>query len=213
MSRMSCRVPILEPNKNYSFSDYFKFDYDIEEILQYFGYSLILEKLCFAPLDPSLLGVSSLIQRMDTFLPHISLTSEMARREFLIAPIVMDLVNFVPIKVKVGYMVNVSPQLHGSIDYYLQSENDLLIIEAKDENLQRGFTQLAIELIAMSQWIESDHPFLYGAVSIGTVWQFSRCDRQRKAITQDLNLYRVPNDLQELMSILVSILRQDTVPG
>lgn len=210
MTQAFCRAPILEPDKNYSFSDYFKLDHDIEAILHYFGYSLILDKLSFPALDPSLLGVSSLINRIDTFLPHISLTSEMARREFLIAPIVMDLVNFVPLTVKVGYMVNVSPQLHGSIDYYLRSETDLLIIEAKDENLQRGFTQLAVELIAMSQWIERDSPYLYGAVSIGTVWQLSRCDRQRNVITQDLNLYRVPNDLQELMSILVSILRQET---
>lgn len=200
------KLPILEPDKKYSFSDYFKLDYDVEEILQYFGYSLSLEKLNLPKADPNSLDISALAQRIDAFLPHISLTSEMARREFLIAPLLMELVSFVPIKVKVGYWVNVSPQLYGSIDYYLQSQNDLLIIEAKDENLQRGFTQLAVELIAMSQWIESEQHYLYGAVSIGTVWQFSRCDRASQTITQDLNLYRVPNDLHELMSILVGVL-------
>lgn len=61
----------------------------------------------------------------------------------------------------------------------------------------------------MNQWIESDRPYLYGAVSIGTIWQFSRCDRQNQIITQDLNLYRVPNDLPELMGILVGILGEE----
>ncbi|MGB0562759.1 MAG: hypothetical protein ACPGVO_13290 [Spirulinaceae cyanobacterium] len=198
--------PILEPDKKYSFLDYFKLDYDVEEILQHFGYSLSLAKLNLPKADSDRLDISALAHRIETFLPHISLTSEMARREFLIAPLLMDLVSFIPLKVKVGYWVNVSPQLYGAIDYYLQAQNDFLIIEAKDENLQRGFTQLAVELIAMSQWIEGEQRYLYGAISIGTVGQFSRCDRHNQTITQDLNLYRVPNDLSELMGILVKIL-------
>jgi hypothetical protein len=44
-------------------------------------------------------------------------------------------------------------------------------------------------------------------VSIGKVWQFGRLDRQDKIVVQDLHLYRVPEDLKDLMAILVGILQ------
>ncbi|MBW4546132.1 MAG: hypothetical protein KME25_17035 [Symplocastrum torsivum CPER-KK1] len=42
-----------------------------------------------------------------------------------------------------------------SLDYYLPSEHELLVIEAKNADLQRGFTQLGVELIAIDQWSPS----------------------------------------------------------
>jgi hypothetical protein len=118
----------------------------------------------------------------------------------------MDLVDLVDAKLKVSYIISVDRQLKGSLDYFIQTKRSLLIIEAKDENLQRGFVQLATELIALDRWLEDEHPILYGAVSIGSVWQFSRLERQAKRITQDLNLYRAIGDLEELMRILIGIL-------
>lgn len=201
------KTAILEPNRKYSFSDYFKLDFDSEAILDYFGFGLEIQRMPLpkAQLDSS--EILALTQRIDTFLPHITLNSEMARREFLIAPVLMDLIRFISLKVKVDYWIEVSDQLRGALDYYLQSDSNLLVIEAKDENLQRGFTQLAVELIALHHWTEAPVSYLYGAVSIGNIWQFSRCDRQNQIITQDLNLYRVPADLAELVNILVGILK------
>jgi len=66
--------------------------------------------------------------------------------------------------------------------------------------------QLAIELIALDQWIESEQPILQGAISTGNIWQFGQFDRQTRAVTQDLDLYRVPADLDDLLRILVKIL-------
>ncbi len=37
------------------------------------------------------------------------------------------------------------------LDYYLQFRNQLLVIEAKNADHQRAFTQLAVELIAVAQ--------------------------------------------------------------
>ncbi|MDE5101167.1 MAG: hypothetical protein O4861_23685, partial [Trichodesmium sp. St16_bin4-tuft] len=84
--------------------------------------------------------------------------------------------------------------------------NNLLVIEAKDENLERGFKQLAVELIALDKRTEPAQNLLYGAVSIGKIWQFALLKRLDKEVKQDLNLYRVPNDLEDLMKILVAIL-------
>jgi hypothetical protein len=80
------------------------------------------------------------------------------------------------------------------------------VIEAKNEDLERGFVQLAIELIALDQWIESDQIILQGAISTGNIWQFGQFDRQSREVTQDLDLYRVPADLDDLLRILVNIL-------
>lgn len=75
-----------------------------------------------------------------------------------------------------------------ALDYYLKADSTLLVIEAKDENLQRRFNQLAVELIALGEWADwssdSGPEYIYGAVSIGNIWQFSRCDRPNKVITR-----------------------------
>lgn len=59
--------------------------------------------------------------------------------------------------------------------------------------------QLAVELIALDQWTDSPSDHLYGAVSTGEIWRFGILERTAKRITQDLNLFRVPADLEELL--------------
>ncbi len=86
----------------------------------------------------------------------------------------------------------------------LRSKNDLLVIEAKNDDLTRGFTQLAVELIALSHVEEQD--ILYGAVTIGDVWRFGRLDRNQRTIVQDINLFKIPDDLENLASVVVGIL-------
>jgi hypothetical protein len=144
--------------------------------------------------------------RLEESLPYISLTSEIARREFLIAPVLLEVVHYTQAKIRVEFPLEVTAQLKGTLDYYLQAKNNLVIVEAKNADLQRGLTQLAVELIALDQWIESNIERLYGAVSIGNIWQFGILERQPKHVTQDVNLYRVPADLEDLLKILVAIL-------
>jgi hypothetical protein len=40
-------------------------------------------------------------------------------------------------------------------------------------------------------------------VPTGDIWKFGSSDRQAKRINQDINLYRVPMGLADLMGILV----------
>lgn len=136
----------------------------------------------------------------------MTLTTEAARREFLIAPIVRDLARFAQVKVRIEYPLQVSDQLQGTLDYYLHAQQQLLVIEAKNADLERGFTQLATEMIALDQWSDSTSATLCGAVLIGNVWQFGLLHRATKHITQDLNLYRVPADLDDLLRILIAVL-------
>lgn len=175
--------------------------------MTYFEYSFELTSLPLPRAEKPLETIDRLRHRLEESLPFVTLDSESARREFLIAPLVLELVHLIHVKVKVSYFLKATEQLKGLLDYYLQSGDSLLIIEVKDENLERGFKQLAAELIALDKVTDaSAGNLLYGAVSIGRIWQFAVLDRQQKKISQDLELYRVPADVELLMSILMAIL-------
>jgi hypothetical protein len=200
------RTAIIQPDQSYTFSDYFKLNFAPQDILAYFNVALQRRSLRLpqyaGPLDRAI----ELKARIEESLPRLSLTSEMARREFLIAPVLIDVLHYTQATLNVEYPVSVSHQLKGSLDYLLQNDQTFLVIEAKNEDLERGFLQLAIELIALDQWIDSDQAILQGAISTGNIWQFGQFDRQTRMITQDLDLYRVPADLDDLLRILVKTL-------
>jgi hypothetical protein len=200
------RASIILPDQTYTFSDYFKLNFAPQDILSYFNASLQRRVLNLPQYPGTLDRLIDLKARIEESLPRLSLTSEMARREFLIAPVLTDVLHYTQATLNVEYPVAVSHQLKGSLDYLLQNQQTFLVIEAKNEDLERGFVQLAIELIALDQWIESDQPVLQGAISTGNIWQFGQFDRQSRQVTQDLNLYRVPADLEEILRILVRIL-------
>ncbi|MFN4280842.1 hypothetical protein [Thermosynechococcus sp.] len=205
------RPTILQPGQSYTFRQYFEMPYEPEDILAEFGYtlqrSILTPPQSTAPLD----RLEDLKARIQESLPYISLTSEAARRELLIAPILLDVVHYTHAQLRIEYPLTVSDRLKGSLDYYLYSVGKLLVVEAKNADLARGFTQLAVELIALDQWIESPQSILQGAVSTGDIWQFGLLHREQKQIQQGLTLYRVPDDLENLMRILVKILEPFSV--
>lgn len=107
------------------FSDYFKLNYYLEDILAYFGYSFELKSINLPKADHQLenidQSVDHLRNRLEESLPFVTLDSESARREFLIAPLLLELVHLIHVKIKVSYSLKVSDQLKGLLDYYLQS--------------------------------------------------------------------------------------------
>jgi hypothetical protein len=155
-----------------------------------------------------LIRLPDLRQRLEEGMTRVSLTSEAARREVLIAPILLEVAHITEAMVNIEYPVEVNQYLRGDLDYYLQSKHNVLVVEAKQADLTRGFTQLAAELIALDIWAESEEPILFGAVTTGDIWQFGSFERASRLVTQNLMLYRVPTDLEVLMQILVGILIQ-----
>ena len=203
---------LLEEKASYTFSDYFALNADAKEVLAHFGYSLRVQTSHLPHFPVSQERTAALQERINESLPHISLNSETARREFLIAPVLLEVVHYTQAWVRVEYPLLVNDQLKGTLDYYLEAEHGLLVVEAKNADLTRGFTQLAVELIALNSWTKSDTAYLYGAVSVGDIWRFGILDRRRKQVTQDLNLYRVPADLPDLLAILVALLKGGMQP-
>ncbi|KKD36390.1 MAG: hypothetical protein WAN66_21135 [Limnoraphis robusta] len=199
------KPPLLKPDQIYTFSKYFELTFDPEDILEELGYSLVRSQFNFSQFSGQF-EITSLKNRIEQDLIVVDLTSETARREVIIAPVLLELCRFLRAKLKIEYPIVVNDRLRGSVDYLVQFKNSFLVVEAKNADLSRGFTQLSVELIALDQWINSPSEMLWGAVTTGDIWKFGVLSRPEKQIRQDINLYRVPADLEELMRILIGLL-------
>jgi len=195
---------ILQEGQSYTFRSYFEMPYEADEILAEFGYTLTRYRLPLPVTTLQLDRLPELRQRLEETLLLISLSNEAARREALVFPVLLEVARFCQCQIRIEYPLNVNNWLKGNLDYLLRRERKLLVIEAKNDDLSRGFTQLAVELIALAQSEEQN--ILYGAVTIGDAWRFGRLDATEKMITQDITLYRVPDDLEQLTQILIEII-------
>lgn len=206
--------PILDPDRNYTFRSYFELPYETDEVLAEFGYELRTDRLALphsAELPPRLPAIA---QEIEEILRLTLLSSEAAKRELLIAPIIAEIARFCRCSLRIEYNLTVNQWLKGELDYLLRSHptqtqtdrpDSILVIEAKRDDLTRGFTQLAVELIALAE-VEPGNVF-YGAVTTGNIWQFGQLDRPTQTITQDLQQRSIFSNLPEIASILVGILK------
>jgi len=197
--------PILQEGKSYTFSDYFEMNYPTKDILAELDYQYRFARLAL-PSHTFSEDLQSLKEKIYKRLPHVSLNSETARREMLIAPIFIELIDYLEIDLEIEYPVYVSEWLKGSIDYFVESERHFLVTEAKKADMEKGFTQLAVELIAMDQHTENTDACLYGAVTVGDIWRFGMLDRKERIVYKDIDSFRVPSDIESLFSIIMGIL-------
>ena len=144
--------------------------YATAETLAELGYAFARMRLHLPTASHLPERLSYLQQQLEEILPLVSLSNETARRETLVAPVLLEVVRFCQCHIRIEYPLTVNNWLKGTLDYFLRKENSLLVIEAKNADLTRGFTQLAAELIALTHVV--DHPSLYGAVTVGDTWRF-----------------------------------------
>ena len=198
------KYKILQEGASYTFRSYCEMNAEPEDILSDLGYQLLTARLVLPKTATVLSWERELQARLERSLMVVTLTSEMARRETLVAPILLEVASHCQAQLRIEYPLNVSAWLKGNLDYLVRSTQSMVVIEAKKDDLTRGFTQLAAELIALAQLQELES--IYGAVTIGDAWRFGYLDAVNKTITQDIALYRIPDDLAEVMNILVGIL-------
>ncbi|MDJ1178549.1 hypothetical protein PJF56_06715 [Roseofilum sp. BLCC_M91] len=200
------RPPILNLQESYTFSRYAELTFDPEDILTELGFRL--EKSALAlPQFSGNLDCRALKERLEQDVLCVDLTSEIARREVLIAPTLLEVCRLSGSKLKIEYPMMVNNFLKGTLDYLVISQTNLLVVEAKNADMPRGMTQLAVELIAMDSWTNLEVPYLYGAVTTGDIWKFALLQREQKSIHVDINLYRVPADLESLLRMLLGIIQ------
>jgi hypothetical protein len=200
-------LKILQEDANYSFRSYFELPNDTDEIIAEFGYALKQIRLQLPKTDRPLQGLAELQQQLEDTLPYVRLTSEAAKREILVAPILVRVAVLSQQVLRIEYPLKINHHLQGNLDYLIRAHHSLVVVEAKRDDLTRGFTQLAVEMIALSMLDNAPTP-IYGAVTIGNVWVFGQLDSESHTITQDIASYTVPDDVADLIKILVGTLEE-----
>jgi hypothetical protein len=200
------RTPLLDPNRSYTFSNYFELGFAVDDLVAEFGYSFERKFLKLPQYSGSLDRLADLKQRIEEVLPFVNLENEATRREILIAPIVTDIIHYSHAELRIEYSIKVDNKLQGNLDYYLRTTTNLIVIEAKQADINRGFIQLATEMIALDKWTDSTQAEILGAVTTGNVWQFGILNRQKQSIEQAINLYRVTEELEIVVRTLLAAL-------
>jgi hypothetical protein len=199
---------VLQEGVSYTFRSYFELPQDTDEVLAEFGYGYSKARLQLPVASQPMPGLETLQAQIEETLPYVQLSSESAKREVLIAPVLMRVATLSHQVLRFEYPLKVNAWLQGNLDYLIRSRNHLVVVEAKRDDLTRGFTQLAVEMIALAM-DDTAPDQIYGVVTMGNLWIFGLLDRPGKLITQDISGYRVPDDVENLVRTLVGILGSD----
>ncbi len=201
-------MSLILPTTVRGFHDYFKLTADPRSLAEAFGFTFEADILLLKESKEPLIWLSELENRLTYALKNLIFDTETARREFLIAPVLFEISRHVNSVIRSEFVIRATPQLKGTLDYLLTSSYSLLVVEAKQSDLTRGFSQLVSELVALDYVVASEINLLYGAVSYGEVWRFGCLDRKKKLIIQDLNLFTVPHDIESLIRRLIHVLSE-----
>ena len=199
---------IFQENRKYTFSDYFEMNYPTDEIVSEFGYSYEI-KVIELPKSTDYEGniVKNLQDIYYAVFPRIPLNSEIAKREFLIAPLLLEIIKNSVAKINIEYSLNIDDKLSGYLDYFLQANQNVVVIEAKKKDMENGFNQLAVELIALDKYEDDESiEILYGAVTLGDIWKFGILDRKKQHIVKNIHSHTIPEQTGEVFSILMGII-------
>lgn len=145
----------------------------------------------FGAVEPVEVG-PALGRWLEEYVPFASdLSTEKARSELIIAPMLLEVRQ--RMERSIGYFsgyrfdVDASLGLEGFCDYLLTRSPSRLILtapilavaEAKNEDMIAGLGQCAAEMVAAKLFNEREGqaiPTVYGVVTTGTLWRFSRLD-------------------------------------
>jgi hypothetical protein len=143
--------------------------------------------------------------------------TEKARSEFIIAPVLATVKKMQARRVGLfsGVSLNVAPEqgLNGVCGFILSLSSEplamtaplVMLVEAKNENINLGLPQCMAEMIAARLFNEQEkNPLntIYGCVTTGTVWKFLRY--REKTLWVDRDDYYI-RDIDKLLGIFNEI--------
>jgi hypothetical protein len=153
--------------------------------------------------------------QLDRMVPlALKVSTEKARSEFIIAPILAEL--WLRTNQQVGlfsgvdFPVDPAQGLVGVCDYIITRSPELfvkapvlMLVEAKNEEMKRGYAQCIAEMLAAQTFnaresAESDR--VYGAVTIGELWKF--LELIGTTVRIDLHSYHIER-IGKIMGILL----------
>lgn len=147
----------------------------------------------------------------------LAISTEKARSEFIIAPILVELRRILHKEISlfsgIDFNVNEKEGLSGICDFIVSRSKEQLVltapvvmlVEAKNEDLKRDYGQCIAEMIAARQFNQRNSisfDFMYGVVTIGSIWHFLKLDKNTVYI--DFSEYYI-NQVKKILGILVYI--------
>jgi hypothetical protein len=173
--------------------------FTIAELKKRFGIKIEERKDLFAGVPPATIS-DWLRHTLDLQLTlALNINTEKARSEMVIAPILVEVREQCGHRISLfsGTELNVDSEagLVGVCDFLfslspLQMAVEaplLVVVEAKNENIQRGTVQCAAEMVAAQLFNrQQENPLetVYGAVTTGSQWRFLRLDGDLVAIDE-----------------------------
>ncbi|MDE5092846.1 MAG: hypothetical protein O4804_00880, partial [Trichodesmium sp. St11_bin5] len=107
---------ILQENKSYTFGSYVELPDETEDILAEFNYNFKGAKFSLPTSHRQLKGLPELGRRIEESLPLVSLSSEAARPEVLIAPVLLQVARYCQCCLRIEYPLNINERLKGNLD-------------------------------------------------------------------------------------------------
>jgi len=186
-----------------NFSDYAKHKLNQKRVASSLGFKLVNVDESVKLLNQSdlLKKATALKEETEIIIKGISIDSEIAIREFLIAPVLKLIYLYFKCEVFIEYFLE-SENIKGKLDYLLEKENDFLIVEAKKDDFDGGGKQLMAQFSALATVEKKE---IYGAVSNGRFWQFYQLNLEQNVIYKNVNFIRFPEDSSELVSKIAEI--------
>ena len=151
----------------------------------------------------------------------VSINTKKARSEMIISPILLEvrrkLNNEISLFSGIDFNVDNQQGLNGFCDFLISLSKEQLfvrapvitLVESKNENLKSGLAQCIAEMLAAQLFNEQKQnviKIIYGAVTIGTIWQFLKLED--KTISIDLTEYYI-KDVKKVLGILIGAIKQE----
>ena len=157
--------------------------------------------------------------RLEAMLPLALATStEKARSEFIIAPVLLEVWLLKDRKIGllsgVEFTIDEAQGLAGVCDYILTRSPEqmfvkapvVMLVEAKNEDMKKGYAQCGAEMMAAQRFNEREGSAMektFGVVTIGELWRFMQLDDSTLRI--DSRSYHIDR-LPKIMGILLHLM-------
>ncbi len=196
-------------------------DFKLSEIIQTFGLSVRESSGLFANvLEQECSELLSIILQENVDLA-VAISSEKARSEMIISPILLEIRRKFNYQISlfsgIDFTVDSQRGLNGFCDFILSLSPEqlfvrspiIVLVESKNENLRSGLAQCIAEMVAAQIFNERNGNSIksvYGAVTIGTIWQFLKLEGN--VVSIDLTEYYI-NDIKKILGILYGAIAQN----
>ena len=191
--------------------------FTLPEVEAQFGLTIERDTPLF-PQPPVAVPSDFLRMTLKRYLPlALDMQTEKARSEFIIAPILMEVIEQKQRRVSlhsgVDFTVDRKAGLAGFCDYLFSRSPErtevvapvLVIVEAKREDIRGGFGQCLAEMVAAQRFNEQQGKPLargFGCVTTGDRWRFLRLEEARATI--DTDEYTLES-LEKVLGILLEV--------